>query len=299
MMIYSLRIPQSFVRVCALFVGLIVFSIILTDKGKHSAMVNENLLDFFPEANSDGSRLIWSHAVNSRTHLEDALKSKTMMLEADVSMSTSLGQIIPIMAHPPSTESDITLEEWLAEVVKHKKGIKLDFKTVEVLEPAIKILKKYQSQIKVPLIMNADVLPGPGNPLAVPLDSRKFVETCKAAFPDGILSLGWTTYVDSSVINPTYDADMIAEMKKLIAESKTTQPVTFPVRACVAKNSLHQLQSLLRFVPGSTLTVWSSPGDPVTSRELLKFRSHFNLKSLYFDLPSPLKEEFLEGLTIA
>lgn len=51
------------------------------------------------------------------------------MIEADVllpSDGSEHGQ--PIMAHPPETNSDNTLQEWLAEVVKSNKGIKLDFK---------------------------------------------------------------------------------------------------------------------------------------------------------------------------
>lgn len=51
------------------------------------------------------------------------------MIEADVllpSDGSEHGQ--PIMAHPPETGSDNTLQEWLAEVTKSNKGIKLDFK---------------------------------------------------------------------------------------------------------------------------------------------------------------------------
>lgn len=51
------------------------------------------------------------------------------MIEADVllpSDGSEHGQ--PIMAHPPETYSDNTLQEWLAEVIKSNKGIKLDFK---------------------------------------------------------------------------------------------------------------------------------------------------------------------------
>lgn len=51
------------------------------------------------------------------------------MIEADVllpSEGSDHGQ--PIMAHPPETSSDNTLQEWLTEVTKSNKGIKLDFK---------------------------------------------------------------------------------------------------------------------------------------------------------------------------
>lgn len=298
MMMSWLRASQPLMRVCAAFVGLVVISILLSDKGHNTAPMGGNLIDYFPETRGDGSRLAWNHAVNSRSHLEDALKSKSMMLEADVSMDSR--RETPIMAHPPSTDSDITLEAWLAEVVKHHKGVKLDFKSMDVLVPSLAILKKFETQIKVPLLLNADILPGPGNPLAAPLHPTKFIEMARTAFPNCILSIGWTTYVDSSVIDPVYDDEMVADMKRAVAEAGVSQQaMTFPVRACVAKNSVAQLQDLLAAFPGSTLTVWSSSGDPITSKDLLKFRSHFNLKSVYFDLPSPLKEEFLEGIAIA
>ncbi|XP_017594493.1 PREDICTED: protein FAM151B [Corvus brachyrhynchos] len=48
------------------------------------------------------------------------------MVEADVLLRGERGD--PILAHPPDTDSDITLQEWLAEMVSTNKGIKLDFK---------------------------------------------------------------------------------------------------------------------------------------------------------------------------
>lgn len=49
------------------------------------------------------------------------------MIEADVVMRGSDPRE-PVMAHPPQTDSDITLREWLAAVKERAKGIKLDFK---------------------------------------------------------------------------------------------------------------------------------------------------------------------------
>ena len=48
------------------------------------------------------------------------------MLEADIIMRGHDPKE-PIMAHPPETDSDITLKEWLEGVKVHNKGIKLDF----------------------------------------------------------------------------------------------------------------------------------------------------------------------------
>lgn len=49
------------------------------------------------------------------------------MIEADVLLRGS-GDGEPIMAHPPATESDINLQDWLTAVSNSNKGIKLDFK---------------------------------------------------------------------------------------------------------------------------------------------------------------------------
>lgn len=48
------------------------------------------------------------------------------MVEADVLLGEREGE--PIMAHPPETNSDNTLKEWLNELKHTDKGIKLDFK---------------------------------------------------------------------------------------------------------------------------------------------------------------------------
>lgn len=49
------------------------------------------------------------------------------MIEADI-LLRGHDPAEPIMAHPPQNDSDITLQEWLKEVMASDKGIKLDFK---------------------------------------------------------------------------------------------------------------------------------------------------------------------------
>jgi hypothetical protein len=47
-------------------------------------------------------------------------KGDIMMIEADISLGTlasSPSEVIPIMAHPPSTVSDLSLEMFLSEIV--------------------------------------------------------------------------------------------------------------------------------------------------------------------------------------
>ena len=85
-----------------------------------------------------------------------------MKIEADVTLAETTRYPIPIMAHPPLNMSDITLEEWLVELVRADtpKGIKLDFKTTRVVEPGFRVLARHSDYIKGPLILNADILPG-------------------------------------------------------------------------------------------------------------------------------------------
>ena len=99
-----------------------------------------------------------------RALLEKALNDDTMMIEADVSLGDNNE---PIMAHPPANTSDLTLEDFIKIVVNAtengaKKGIKLDFKFIEVVPPSLKMLESQRDRIKIPLWFNADILTGPG-----------------------------------------------------------------------------------------------------------------------------------------
>lgn len=76
-----------------------------------------------------------------------------MMLEADIVMGTTneTTNVVPIMAHPPSNHSDLTLESFLRQVYEKKvhKGIKLDFKSTEAFNKSVDILKKMDDKVNV------------------------------------------------------------------------------------------------------------------------------------------------------
>lgn len=76
-----------------------------------------------------------------------------MMIEADVSTGTITGgdgTITAIMAHPPLNISDLSLEEFLDTILDSHmtKGIKLDFKDLAVVEPALIAIKSRASKVK-------------------------------------------------------------------------------------------------------------------------------------------------------
>ena len=127
-----------------------------------SAMVH--VTDYWPEVAEDLTKVSWSHATNSRAKLDKALTDSTMMIEADVSLGAGNK---PIMAHPPANTSDLSLEQFLESVLAstqsgEKKGIKLDFKFLGVVEPSLVMLDKLRDKMNFPVWLNADILKGPG-----------------------------------------------------------------------------------------------------------------------------------------
>ena len=80
-----------------------------------------------------------------------------MMIEADILMGTISGDedvtIRPIMAHPPLKQSDLTLEQFLDSVLSNEtpKGLKLDFKDINAVEPAMRMIRDRRHQVsKIP-----------------------------------------------------------------------------------------------------------------------------------------------------
>lgn len=245
----------------------------------------------------DASEVTWAHAVNSKELLEENLKNDINFLEADVSLGDVTGPnpeySVPIMAHPPKMISDISLQSWIERVINAKtgKGVKLDFKSIEIVEPSLKILKDHETELTFPIWLNADILPGPINADTEPVNSTAFLKLCKQYFPDVTLSVGWTTRVVLTA-EGSYTWHHIKEMLDTLHCTDTEQPVTFPVRAIFVKNSIDQLVWLLGAIPNSTLTVWSSLIDVVDVESLLKLRSRLPFSAVYYDLPPTLLKQF-------
>lgn len=79
------------------------------------------------------------------------------MIEADVLIGTHLRDTknmkVPIMAHPPKNESDLSLQEFLNKIsaynAKNKtKGVKLDFKSIEVFNESLPLLKNLWKKVR-------------------------------------------------------------------------------------------------------------------------------------------------------
>ncbi|TRY65920.1 hypothetical protein DNTS_026617 [Danionella cerebrum] len=198
----------------------------------------------------DAADIEWCHAANSKNKLTEALQGSALMIEADVLLRGNASEE-PIMAHPPENDSDITLQEWLQEVLKSDKGIKLDFKSLAAVSPSMSLLDEVRDQLKGPVWINADVISGPGGK-AVPLD------------PHG------------------YNWEVVHQMEELCRPLK--QPVTFPVRAALLPMSFLQLQWLLEQSDRYSLTIWTGKDDAVNVEDLLPYRQKISKTRIYYDL---------------
>ncbi|XP_043580204.1 protein FAM151B isoform X2 [Bombus pyrosoma] len=270
--------------------------------------VSVDVATFFPKIEGNLTKIVWEHAVNSKEKLDNALVSvNIMMLEADVTLGILNGTSnnntpIPIMAHPPASESNLSLDDFLNTVIQRNvtKGIKLDFKSIDAFNKSKPILEKFRNNTKFPVFLNADILPGPVNANTTAVDAKAFVSQAME-FPEYTLSVGWTTRYGTkdNVTEGQYTEQQIQNMINILKEQKVTQPITYPVRAGLAANSMKVIKSLMEnssFTSNVTLTVWSSEGDKVDAEKLSTLIRDIGVKKVYIDVPQDLMNKlYLSG----
>lgn len=250
------------------------------------------------------------------------------MIEADVNLAETSRYPVPIMAHPPNNTSDLTLEDFLIEIVRSNcsKGIKLDFKSTRVVEPAFRVLARHVDFLKGPIVLNADILPGelimitissvtinqpylpppgPNNPATPAVDAWTFLMLCRTRFPKAIISIGWTTALDGGggqMMKAGYTREMVDHMASLVREYNLMQPVTFPVNATLLKYSICEIQRLLFQVQNSTLTIWAHPeefaNNNLTLHDLLIMRKAFSVNSVFYDMPAEVITELRRAINL-
>ncbi|XP_061624309.1 protein FAM151B isoform X2 [Phyllopteryx taeniolatus] len=235
----------------------------------------------------DAAEVSWSHAVNSRSKLAEALQGPTHMIEADI-IVRGHDPKEPVMGHPPDTDSDITLREWLEGVKLHDKGIKLDFKSLEALSLSVALLQEALAQSSAPVWINADVLPGPGCQ-DTPLEAKPFLAAVRTLPTNVVLSLGWATKWTAGTDNPGYSWEMVREMEDICRGLQHL--VTFPVRAALLAQSVSELTWLLQQSDRYSLTVWTSQNDKFKVQDLLPYRTCIDVSRICYDLPEALRTE--------
>jgi len=166
--------------------------------------------------------------------------------------------------------------------------MKFDFKSLGAVRPALTIVNARRHDIKGPVWINADLLPGPGNkPTTIP--ANEFLSAARL-FPEATLSIGWTIIRKQADYGLKYTMTHVQDMYNLVRH--LPQPVTFPVRAEQFRDSLDEFDWLLQQSHGYTLTIWTSHGDNVTKADMDFTKKRFERSRVYFDLPDELRPTF-------
>jgi hypothetical protein len=191
----------------------------------------------------------WAHAVVSIELLEKALKDPNIdFLEVDISQNDD-GELIA--AHF-SNHSDLLIAHLFGEVKKSKKGLKIDFKYQNTIEPCLNML--IAANIKQPIILNADILALKGSPQDT-IEPNYFVPICKNFYPNGLLSPGWRTNEESIYMQSDIDT--------MLNHCKEVQYATFPIKATLLPEHWQNSKKLIEDTSKNyTLTIWDS--DPLS-----------------------------------
>ena len=205
------------------------------------------------------------------------------------------------MAHPPDVDSNLTLAEFLNQTIGSTRGIKLDFKTIMVVEPSLKILQNVTSgrRVNIPIWLNADILAGPCyDKVCTPVDHVQFLSLCTSYFPEATLSISWTTGSNMTAPENYYNWTQVIPMGKLV--SQISQPITFPIRAVLVQRSSKQIHWLLDLSETFTLTTWSSKYDKLDVQDLVTLRQAVaDKRRIYYDLPPDQDKTFKDALKSA
>ncbi|KAL3862406.1 hypothetical protein ACJMK2_008375 [Sinanodonta woodiana] len=241
---------------------------------------------------TDASKIKWSHSTNSRKKLQDALQGEFMMIKADILLQgqgTENQTNVPIMAHPPNIYSDITFDEWIdAVVLSGKKGLELDFKSIEAVEPTLLLLTQRRAKLTIPVWLNADVLQGPDGP-SVTVTANRFLEMCLKYFPEATLSLGFTTAKGQANKENSYTCEHVTQLHELCKGFQ--EPVIVPVRAAHVKSSWGNFDWLLQQSDKYSLKIWSTTQDDVNKDDMYSIYQMSEKHRVYFDLPDELMPE--------
>lgn len=227
------------------------------------------------------------------------------MIEADIVLGTLTNNATaptqPIMGHPPNITSDISLEQFLRQILDFnknttgmKKGVKLDFKSTVVFNGSQHLLQELWPLMDYPVWINADILSGPvNNTETLPVDANVVLQSAKK-FPNAVLSIGWTTRWGKNFKEGKYEELHIDEMTSVIRNNSVVNDITFPIRAGIAANSKLELQNLyldLNRTNNVTMTVWSSQGDHVDVKKLKDLILTFGVDKVYLDVPKELEDQ--------
>lgn len=165
--------------------------------------------------------------------------------------------------------------------------------SLDAVQPSLELLECVKPHLRRPVWLNADILPGPNGSSAA-VDAKGFLDTVTSVFPDVTLSLGWTTGWHPDEQNKGYDWMMVKEMAQIC--STLSQPVTFPVRAALVRQSMPELCWLIQQSDRYSLTIWTGKQDVYSVEDLLYIRKNCDKSRVYYDILEPQNSEFKKAI---
>lgn len=242
----------------------------------------------------------WSHATNSLEKVVNAVQDPSITaVECDVMLGVALegGKTFhdtPILAHPPNTESDISVASLLLRITQEgtnqekilTKHLKLDFKDIKAVEPTLKLLQT--SNISSPheksIFLNADILVGPGRRGDVPVPPDDFLQkclehivSCRDRNVSYSLSLG---YMCAWACNEHYNNDDVLRMEDYVRRYELTNHseigIVLALNARLLSMKPDAFDKFLVLFPQSKILAWTGTGEPSIPLEMVaKISEHF------------------------
>jgi hypothetical protein len=231
-----------------------------------------------------GGTLRFVHAVNSRQRLDRFLAdARINAFEADVSwgfLRGAPGVLLPIMAHPPIEQSDLSFADWLDGSLAGGRVVKIDIKD----QPTNRAVLEMVAGRDLPrdrFLLNADIARGPGGER--PLFSADDALAWRRRLGAVVISLGLTTGADRRPYDRTH-VNALLEAADAVGD---------PVTLCLDVHRVESDPSVVRrlLAEQAHITLWNQhPADEVL------FRRYRNLlPGAFIDLFDTARDPIVVG----
>lgn len=242
------------------------------------------------DSNNDGEVQI-AHGINSWPALLEQLNGpileRSTMIEGDVFIYYQRkhhNRAIPLMSAPLKFADRITFKEWLREVAKLRKVIKINVRSTAAIRPVLQYLFAASEDISSPVVLHANVFRSPRSK-EMPVDAVEFIDSAKEYFPDATLSIGWTKNNLSELTIPQLNIGWRELLQVLALIKEIEQPLMLAIRLSTAAYSSKQIEFILGIRSTISILIWSDEMDLINDWfEIINLRSGVYSKRLVFDL---------------
>ncbi|VDN55220.1 unnamed protein product [Dracunculus medinensis] len=261
-------------------------------KNRYRSKTRMSVVDVWNNETANGNVII-AHNINSWPAILDQLNEpileKSTIIEGDVLLYKQRkhrNRAIPLMSAPQRIATDrITFKEWLREVAKLRKVIKINVRSTEAIRPVLQYLFAANEEIVSPVVLHANIFRSPRS-LEKPVDAIEFLDGTRKYFPEATLSFGWTkNNISELTIHQKRSINWRELFQIFSLIKRVEQPIMISARISVVINSISQLSFVLGIKREVSLLIWSDETDLVDDwMNLISLRSGPYSKQIVFDL---------------